>query len=209
MLEIKVFFSNNSDRWHKDRLFFLNLFKDVLFGSEKGAVWFEGDITVRTPAGREFGPFRVKVCFSNEYYEGLVPPDVYLLSHRNKWLNIENSHIEKDWRLCLFVPLESQINFNDGDSFVKFIERLASFLIDSSNYQQEIKELGLEKAKWRGRQRSHGLEGVVQVLNEMQSSIYGPCPCGNGSDYLDCHHGKSLKMYLKSFSQKNLIENRW
>lgn len=204
-----MFQQHDLGRWHNDRLVFERVFENVSYGSEHCFQWFQGDLIVKTEMGHEYGPFTIRIKFNTDYYSGLSAPDSYLLSHRDQWQQFEDSHIEKDWRLCLFVFLESSIDFSSTESLLQFIERLSNFLVDASIYQNDVKIMGKNKAKWPGRERLHGYAGIMEVLNQNQTSIFGMCPCGNGKSFFDCYHGRDLKKNFLAIANQQFVELRW
>ncbi len=204
-----MFKQHDLNRWQNDRLIFERAFEDISYGSDRDCLWFQGSLTVKTEIGHEYGPFIIRIKFSADYYRGLSAPDSYLISHRDKWEQFEGSHIEKDWRLCLFVFLESLIDFKSSDSLLQFIERLSNFLVDASIYQNDLKMLGKDKAKWPGRERLHGYDGIMQALIQNQTSIFDSCPCGNGQSFFDCYHGRELKKHFLAIANKQFVEQRW
>lgn len=176
----------NLSRWNHDLAIFRSHFRNSNVGIEKDAIWIQGDLTIEAETGREIGPFTLKIVFPDNYYKGKVSPSTYLLSHRNIWKPLGDAHIEKDWKLCLFLYFESCIDFNQYESFSKYLGSLSSFMLDLWLYQEEVKKVGLNNAVWRGPQRSHNTKGLVEGLIANIKNFQSPCPCGSKKRFHQC-----------------------
>lgn len=174
------------NRWNHDVVVFRNLFKNTLICLEKDGYSFQGDLSIETEVGREVGPFTLKIIFNDNYYLGKKPPSTYLMSHRNVWKAIGDAHIEMDWKLCLFLTFESHIDFNEYDSFQKYLSTLSNFMVDLWLYQEEIKNHGFNKAKWRGPQRSHNFKGFLEGMLANLKDEKSLCPCGSSIVFREC-----------------------
>ena len=133
---------------------------------------------------------RLRIEYPASFPERNQPPSVYLESHRNHWKNTADSHIEKNWRLCLFVPSESGIDFFDSASLNYLFAIIQTFLFKQRIYQKRLDKSWLTGtlAKWPGEDRSHGEQGILEAI---QAKGYpgrnDPCPCGSGKKYKQCH----------------------
>ncbi|MDP7018823.1 MAG: SEC-C metal-binding domain-containing protein [Pirellulaceae bacterium] len=118
---------------------------------------------------------------------------MFLESHRDCWKNSGDSHIESDWRLCLFVPGESGINFADPASLNDLFAVIHTFLFKQRIYQKRLAKTLITGcvAKWPGADRSHGEKGVREAIQAMGGvGRNNPCPCGSGLKYKKCHMRK-------------------
>jgi SEC-C motif-containing protein len=117
------------------------------------------------------------------------PPSVYLESHRGRWEKGSKSHIEPDWRLCLFVPGESGIDFTHPDSLNELFAVLHTYLVKQRVFQRRLVRQRLigEPAHWPGEERSHGIAGIREAIYTMgKIGRNAPCPCGSGVKYKRC-----------------------
>ena len=124
------------------------------------------------------------------------PPSVYLESHHDRWKNTFNSHIESNWKLCLFVPGESGIVFADPASLKDLFAVIHTFLFKQRIYQRRLAKTYITggEAEWPGEDRSHGEEGIREAIQAIGSvGRNDPCPCGNGLKYKKCHMRKSKR----------------
>src|SRR5208283_5972910 len=96
-------------------------------------------------------------------------PSVYLVSHRDRWKNGGDSHIESDWKLCLFVPGESGIDFSQADSLNDLFAVIHTFLFKQRVYQRRLVRAQLDGSipKWPGEYRSHGIQGMREAIRDM------------------------------------------
>lgn len=181
-------YKNNFDlqRWLHDQVIFKETFRKVTFCIDSSGVWMQGDLKIQTETGREIGPFTLRVVFTDKYFMGIRPPSTYLISHREKWKPYGDAHIEKSWKLCLFLYFESNINFNEYESFSMYLKSLSSFMVDQWLYQKEVQEIGYKNAKWPGPQRMHNVEGYVEGILKNLKSNKKQCPCGSKKKFLNC-----------------------
>lgn len=176
-----------SEKWSCDLSLFQTVFTNCSFGISSRFNWMEGELLVEIENGRSIGPFKLRIEFSDEYYRGEKSPAVYLLSHRGVYKNIGDYHIEKDWKLCLYIDFESHIDFSSLTSFQLVLERLGSFMYDLWLYHEEVKKIGPIKAKWPGKQRKHNMAGVIEACVDKISSLSDSCACGSGKSFEKCH----------------------
>lgn len=113
------------------------------------------------------------------------PPDVYLISHRETWKNLEDSHIEGDWRLCLFPKGLSYINYSNPDGPLRLLCSVSAFLCRQYIYQKLIIED--PKASWPGKGFDHGAAGLEQAKRLRKNFDPGSlCFCGSGIELRYC-----------------------
>ncbi len=177
-------------RWRADQAIARNFLSYVKFGQDSvGLAYFRGFLSVRSRHGTEHGPFTIRVIYPPRFPESGVVPSVYLMSHRDRWRTGHDSHIEPDWKLCLFVPGESRIDFRRPDSLAELLATTVIFLRKEVMYQRDLeRELaGGPKAIWPGEDRAHGTEGLVQAVRGRGGmKPEEPCICGSGSLFGTC-----------------------
>lgn len=137
--------------------------------------------------GHTYEFVRLRIKYPTDFPSKNRPPSVYLESHRERWKNTGDSHIESDWRLCLFVPGESGIDFADPSSLNALFAVIQTFLLKQRIYQKRLAMVG-KLAKWPGEDRSHGEKGIMEAIKAMgkigRNSL---CPCASGKKYKKCH----------------------
>jgi len=175
------------EKYLSDASLFEQVFTNVSKGLDSKGEWLEGDTIIKLETGEELGPFRIRVYFQRGYYERLSRPEFYLVSHHSEWTQSFDSHIEHDWKLCLSLEIETEINLKNPDAFGNFLERLGSFLVDASIYQGELKELGPILAKWPGKERDHDEKGFISAIAGKVESLNTLCPCGRNETFNKCH----------------------
>lgn len=154
----------------------------------------EGTLRVIGDHGQEFGRFRIQIKYPHMFPERGAVPKIFLMSHREQWVNNGDSHIEDDWALCLWVAGESGIDFQDPDSFRLLIESTAGFLVRSTFYQIDRKSN--PKASWYGDERAHGEKGIRQAIARIgEPNGDAPCLCGSGKSYARCHRVPIWRKY--------------
>ncbi|QDV39273.1 SEC-C domain-containing protein [Tautonia plasticadhaerens] len=184
-------YDRNPERWRTER----EVARKLLFCARpgvdpRGTAFITGHLSVLSRHGHEYGPFNIRVTYPDRFPDAGLVPSVYLYSHRDRWRNGFDSHIEPDWRLCLFVPGESGIDFAREDSLGELLAVTASFLRKEVIYQRDLAAKVAEgpPAVWPGEARSHGTEGIVEAVRARGSiRVTEPCPCGSGIAYRDCH----------------------
>lgn len=136
---------------------------------------------------------RIRVVYPATFPIRNQSPVVYLESHRDRWKNVANSHIESDWKLCLFVPGESGIDFAEDDALKKLFGVIHTFLLKERIYQRRLAKAQRtgEIAEWPGPDRSHGVEGIREAIRDMgRAGRNDPCPCGSGLKFKKCPLGQ-------------------
>jgi len=152
-----------------------------------------GVFSVYSEHGHLYESVRLRIVYPASFPALNQPPSVYLESHRDCWKNGNYSHIEYDWKLCLFVPGESGINFSREDSLNQLFGIIHTFLFKERIYQQRLAraQLGGRPAEWPGEDRSHGDAGVKEAIRDMGGvGRNDPCPCGSGLKFKKCHLAK-------------------
>ncbi len=76
-------------------------------GTDDGKAYFRGVLDLCSEHGHVYETTRICIVYPLTFPARNQPPSVYLESHRDRWRKGGNSHIESDWKLCLFVPGES------------------------------------------------------------------------------------------------------
>ncbi len=178
------------DRWAAERRLAAQALRDLDAGvAADGRAFIAGELTVFTEHGHPLGPFRVRIIYPSDFPKRGRVPAVYLESHRDRWKNVADSHIESDWKLCLHVPGESGIDFTRDDSLGELLGCLATFLFRETVYQQALAQaqVGGPPAVWPGHQRSHGFSGIEEAIRDRgRVGRNEPCPCGSGKKFKRC-----------------------
>ena len=177
-------------RWRADQSIARQFLSYVKFGQDSlGMAFFWGFLGVRSKHGTEHGPFTIRVVYPPRFPDAGVVPSVYLMSHRDRWRHGHDSHIEPDWKLCLFVPGEAGIDFRSPESLAALLATTVIFLRKEVIYQRALERelVGGPKAVWPGENRAHGIEGIAQAVRDRGGMRHEePCICGSGSDYGNC-----------------------
>lgn len=159
----------------------------------------KGKYALRSDCGHVRDVYDLRIVYPHDYLPVLpsyfhwpVPlhPNVFLDSHRDVWQNGRDSHIEHHWRLCLYVPGESQIDLRLPNSLERVFEAVHLFLIRERMYQRDLareSETGVP-AKWPGPDRAHGVMGLWEAVRERGGMDEDePCICGSGRAFRSCH----------------------
>ena len=177
-------------RWRAEQVIARRFLSYVKFGQDsEGLAFFWGFLGVRSSHGTEHGPFTIRVVYPPRFPEFGVVPSVYLMSHRDRWRSGHDSHIEPDWRMCLFVPGESGIDFHGPDSLAGLLATTVIFLRKEVMYQRALERelVGGPKATWPGDDRAHGTDGIVQAVRDRGGMDQEePCICGSGFRFGAC-----------------------
>ena len=181
----------NSERWNQEQAIASQLLRGFDAGiNERGAAFVRGIFDVYSEHGRLYESVTLRIVYPDKFPFRNQPPNAYLESHRDQWQNRGDSHIEDDWRLCLFVPCESGIDFTAPSSLNDFFAVIQTYMLKQRIYQKRLlKSLVTgEVAKWPGEDRSHGMEGIKEAIEAMGGiGRNDPCPCGNGKKWKKCH----------------------
>lgn len=178
-------------RWQREQQFAaatLDNFEAAI--DDEGHACFLGDLEVCSEHGHVYESVRLRFVYPAAFPASNLPPSVYLESHRNRWKNTVDSHIESDWKLCLFVPGESRIDFAEDESLQKLLAVVHTFLLKERIYQRRlaIEQFRGSVAKWPGQDRSHGLQGIREAIRDMGGLGRNDlCPCGSGEKFKKCH----------------------
>lgn len=183
-------YERNPQRMEVEHLIGKSVLEDCRTGvGEDGLAYMEGLFHVRSRHGHRYESVMLRVQYPAGFPGRGITPKVVLLSHHGGWRRGGNSHINDDWSLCLFVPVESEIDFDREDSLNAFFAVVHSFLFKEHVYQQALvrEALGGEKAVWPGEARAHGLAGVNQAIQERGRIGRNEfCPCGSGNKFKSC-----------------------
>lgn len=179
------------DRWSNEVAIGTSLLDDFQSGVDSdGKAFMLGKFKLYSLHGHLYETIGLRIEYPLNFPYRNVPPSVYLESHRGKWKNTGDSHIESDWKLCLFVPAESGINFAGSTSLNDLFAVVHTFLIKQRIYQRRLtasKTTG-EIAKWPGEDRSHGDQGIKEAIRAASGIRRNDvCPCGSGLKFKKCH----------------------
>lgn len=189
-----MWYTNAPERWKLEQSIASEILTGVSAGvGGDGTVYLLGDLELCSEHGHVYDTVGLRIVYPPKFPARNQPPNVYLESHRDRWKKGGNSHIESDWRLCLFVPGDSGIDFAKSDSLRKLLSVVHTFLLKERIYQRRLFQAQLTggEAQWPGPDRSHGLEGIREAVRELgRIGRNAPCPCGSGLKYKKCHMGK-------------------
>jgi len=184
----------NPSRWKQEQAIASDLLDDFEAGIDGDRTAFiGGTLGVYSAHGHLYESVTLHIEYPKTFPTRNQPPSVYLKSQRDRWKNSGNSHIETDWRLCLFVPGESGIDFADSTSLKDLFAVIHTFLFKQRIYQKRLAKTVLtgEVAQWPGEDRSHGERGIREAIQSMGGiGRNAPCPCGIGLKYKKCHMRK-------------------
>lgn len=155
-----------------------------------GTAIIRGKFEVVSEHGHVYEIVELKLIYPPTFPSRNQPPKVSLESHRHCWQNGGYSHIQLDWLLCLFVPGESGIDFANSYSLNDLFAVIHTFLLKQRIYQRRLARSYLTggRVEWPGEDRSHGLEGIREAINEMGGvGRNAACPCGSGKKFKNCH----------------------
>lgn len=181
----------NPDRWKQEQDIASQLLDDFQAGIDSNqTAYIRGTLGIYSEHGHLYESVMLRIEYPNTFPARNQPPLVYLESHRDRWQNTEDSHIESTWKLCLFVPGESEIDFASPISLNDLFAVLHTFLFKQRIYQKRLATTlitgGL--AQWPGEDRSHGQKGIREAIQAMGGVGRNDfCPCGSGLKYKKCH----------------------
>ena len=100
---------SNVVRWEREKEIGSSLLDNFEAGiDEDGRVFCIGIFHVYSKHGHFHESVRLRFVYPPMFPKRGQPPSVYLESHRDRWEKSGDAHIERDWKLCLFVPGESE-----------------------------------------------------------------------------------------------------
>lgn len=182
------------ERWKREQTIASKVLEDFEVGIDSNRTAFiRGTLGVYSEHGHLYESVTLRIEYPQTFPVRNQPPSVYLESHRDRWNNTGSSHIESDWRLCLFVPGESGIDFADPNSLNDLIAVIHTFLSKQRIYQKRLAKTVIAGgvASWPGEDRSHGEMGIREAIQAMGGvGRNEPCPCGSGLKYKQCHMRK-------------------
>lgn len=164
-------YQTNFNRWLDEKQIARKILKEVEdYIDVQGRACLSGVLQLNTEHGRKIDAFRIRIVYPDDFFNS-ADPSVYLLSHRSKWKNTPDSHIEGDWRLCLYVPFESAIDFSKSDSLKELLKCIGVFLYKETLYQRDLRSSRITGVppKWPGEDRSHGVEGIKEAARTILS----------------------------------------
>jgi preprotein translocase subunit SecA len=166
------------------RQFLMNCVAGV---DNKGRTFIRGTYLLALNCGHLLDEFRLRVTYPDEFPDRNAHPNVYLESHRDKWVPGGNSHIETSWRLCLFVAFDSGLNFEEPGELEHLFPHIHTFLLRERVYQRDRKLSG-DEATWPGPDRAHGAAGLLEAISAAGAKIgrNDPCVCGSGKKFKKC-----------------------
>jgi SEC-C motif len=175
-------------RWAADQEIAHQFLSDVESGLDSsGRAFICGTYVLSLNCGHELDRFRLQILYPPEFLSRNCHPVVYLQSHRDRWQPGGDSHIERSWRLCLFVPLESGLNFERSNELEHLFPHIHTFLLRERIYQRDLRR-SMAEASWPGPDRAHGSAGLLEAIRASRTKIgrNDPCVCGSGKKYKKC-----------------------
>jgi hypothetical protein len=182
-------------RWKGEQEIARRFMRDVAADiDDKGCAFISGTFVLELNCGHELDHFQLRIVYPAEFPQRRCHPKVFLDSHHDEWKNNDeapDSHIESNWRLCLFIPMESGLDFTNGNELENLFPHIHTFLLRQQWYQRDVRQQKALKSKvpeWPGPQRSHGALGMLAAMQESGGSIgrNDPCVCGSGKKYKRC-----------------------
>jgi hypothetical protein len=183
-------FETMPDRWLNEQRLAERIMEDTIaFIDAEGRAVLRGKYRSLSEHGHEQGVFAIRIVYPHRFPSRNCGPFVYLESHHDEWMNGRDSHIEADWRLCLYVPLESGIRFERNDALAHLFESVHTFLIRERIYQRDLRRAKVSgvQAEWPGPDRSHGDRGLIEAMREHgKPGRNDACVCGSGLKFKKC-----------------------
>ena len=153
---------------------------------DESRAFLQGVFQIESEHGHVHDSVTVRVAYPEGYPRLNLPPKVILVSHRDRWRPIADAHICTDWSLCLFVPLETPIDFKRHDSLNDLFAVLRTFLFKEFLFQRDLASGRL--AVLPGEARSHGVTGIIEAIREKgRIGRNDACVCGSGKKFKACH----------------------
>ena len=177
-------------RWEREKTIAAKMLDQFEAGiDEEGCAFFIGVFHVYSQHGHLYESVTLRFVYPPTFPKRNQSPSVYLESHRDRWEKSDDAHIERDWKLCLFVPGESEIDFTSPNSLNDLFAVLHTYLVKQRIYQRRLARERLTgvPARWPGEERSHGIAGVKEAIQSMgRIGRNDACPCGSGEKYKRC-----------------------
>ena len=177
-------------RWVREKTIAAKLLDQFEAGiDDDGRAFFTGVFHVYSQHGHLYESITLRFIYPQTFSKRSQPPSVYLVSHRDRWVKTGDAHIERDWKLCLFVPGESDIDFGSPDSLNDLFAVLQTYLVKQRIFQRRLvrERFTGVPAHWPGEERSHGIAGVKEAIQTMgKVGRNDACPCGSGEKYKRC-----------------------
>ena len=155
---------------------------------DRGLAALEGIYHIRSEHGIRYESVDLRIEYPESFLRPGVVPTVRLMSHRKQWQNVADAHIYPDWSLCLFVPGESGIDFQNDNSLEHLFGVIQTYLFKQYVFQKALirQQLTGQLARWPGPARSHGFAGVAEAVRNSRYGRNHACPCGSGQKYKHC-----------------------
>ena len=185
---VQRWFQKLPDRWAIEQRIARQFMDECETGFEvDGQVFIRGTFPLRLPSGHELDRFRLRLVYPAAFPKRGSHPAVHLESHHHAWKNTRDSHIEESWKLCLFVPIESGLDFENDQELTNLFPHIHTFLLLEREYQRRL-QADSATARWPGPQRSHGPAGVEEALRARGKKMgrNDACWCGSGKKYKKC-----------------------
>lgn len=190
IIRVMSWYTDAPERWEREKVIAEELMQNVDHGiDENGCAWIRGDYRLLSVHGHEYGIFGLRIEYPDGFPRRGRHPRVYLVARPPHWRNGLDSHIESDWRLCLYVPFESGIDTEDDGALREVFCAVHTFLFRQKLYQDALvkQQITGGPAKWPGPDRAHGIAGIVEAIRQHgRPKPNDPCPCGSNKRFKHC-----------------------
>jgi hypothetical protein len=103
-----------------------------------------GTFVLRLPSSHKLDQFQVRIEYPETFPHCGAHPDVFLECHHETWFCTIDGHIKSDWSLCLYVALESGLDFAKPDALEGLFAHLHTFLIRERVFQEQLRNAKLQ-----------------------------------------------------------------
>ena len=177
-------------RWEVEQRISQEYLTDVEVGyDEESQAYIKGKFQLVSQHGHVYNTFKIRIVYPYNFPGKKRVPWVFLDSHRNIWENSADAHFFPDWKMCLFVPGETPVNFANEDSLRDLFAVLRVFLFKERLYQRDliIQAITGKRAVWPGEARPHGIRGIIAAIRDHgEIDPKEPCFCGSGQRFIHC-----------------------
>jgi len=186
---------NAPRRWDKEQEIASRLLRQVHIEIDtENQACLSGYLPLVSAHGHEWDAYRIRIVYPNDFLQQGRLPSVYLDSHRDQWKHGRHTHIEDNWKLCLYVPGESGIDWLEDDALEWLLACVRTFLAKERIYQRDLvrQQSTASRAVWPGEARSHGIDGIREAARDpgRPTKRNEMCPCGSGKKFKKCCESK-------------------
>lgn len=135
----------NPDLWRRERDTAASYLADCVASVDgAGIASIRGTFPLRLESGHELDRFAIRIEYPSTFPKLQAHPTVFLESHRDVWFRTNDGHAHPNWGLCLFVPLESGLDFNNPTALEGLFAHLHSYLIRQRLFQARLRASQLQ-----------------------------------------------------------------